>query len=62
MQLASHPDPNDTPELNPQDRLRELSAILAAGVARLKARAGCPAATTSDEPAVVIEKALEDRR
>jgi len=50
------------PEFTPDDRLRAVAAIFAAGIARLHARASCAAETTSDEPAVVIEKPLEDRR
>ena len=50
------------PELAPDDRLRAVAAIFAAGIARLKARAAYAAATSSAESAVVIEKPLEDRR
>lgn len=49
------------PKPTPDDRLREVSAIFAAGIARLKARAAC-AEASSDEPTLVIEKVLEDRR
>jgi len=47
---------DDIPELTPDDRLRAVAAIFAAGISRLKARAACGVAN-SDEPAVVMEKA-----
>ena len=53
-------DPDTLPELTPQDCLREIASIFAAGVSRLKVRAVLAAATSSDEPAEVIENPLEE--
>jgi hypothetical protein len=58
--ISPSEDPDTLPELTPQDRLREVASIFAAGVSRLKARASLVAATSSDEPAGVIENPLEE--
>jgi hypothetical protein len=60
MSIVSPSDPDDAPELTPRDRLREVASIFAAGVSRLKASAALVAATSSDEPAEVIENPLEE--
>lgn len=55
VEFPFDPDPDDLPELTPHDRLRELAAIFAAGLSRLKTCSDV-ADGNSDEPAVVIEK------
>lgn len=53
-------DPEDALELSPEARLREIAAILAAGLIRLHERAAVPTDPVAGESQQFVQKGLEE--
>lgn len=60
MTLDRSFDPDDSPPMPPEARLREVAAILAAGLIRLRERASLASERAGEESEKLVQNPLEE--